>query len=168
MRNADLDAADCVTGEPQSHRASFANHCQSANYPAQAATTDPEILIYRFAGVADDGGTSNAGVATVISCTNFSGVTEMVRIVVRTDSGTLKINSALPVSHLSTTISTTHTNRLYPAFGLLTGQVYGTAAIAATSTNIICTAVVVDAASTVPNGFALRGIRFSPAPGSQE
>jgi hypothetical protein len=50
-----------------------------------------------------------------------------------------------------------------------TGQVtQGTAAIAATSTNIICTAVTIGAADFPPPGFALRGIRFNPVPGSQE
>jgi hypothetical protein len=44
----------------------------------------------------------------------------------------------------------------------------GTTAIAATSINVICTAVTLDASSPVPNGFALRGIRFNPVPGSQE
>jgi len=52
---------------------------------------------------------------------------------------------------------------------LNTGAVsQGTTAIAATSINIICTAVTLDASSLVPNGFALRGVRFNPVPGSQE
>ena len=44
----------------------------------------------------------------------------------------------------------------------------GTTAIAATSINIICTAMTVDAANPKPTGLALRGIRFAPVPGSQE
>jgi hypothetical protein len=52
---------------------------------------------------------------------------------------------------------------------LETGPVnQGTAAIAATSINVICTAATIDGSSAVPNGFALRGIRFNLAPGSQE
>ena len=35
--------------------------------PAMAAQTDPEIIIYRFPGVRDDGGAANVGVATVPS-----------------------------------------------------------------------------------------------------
>jgi hypothetical protein len=45
---------------------------------------------------------------------------------------------------------------------------HGTTAIAATSTNIICTAMTIDASTIVPVGVALRGIRFSRVPGSQE
>jgi len=52
---------------------------------------------------------------------------------------------------------------------LATGAVsQGTAAIAATSINIICTAMTIDASTIAPVGVALRGIRFSPVPESQE
>ena len=60
--------------------------------PASAATTDPEIIIYRFPGVRDNGGGPASGVATVFACTNFSGVTETVRLVTRT---------LTPLSHLT-------------------------------------------------------------------
>src|SRR5262249_22629115 len=139
--------------------------------PALAATTDPEVLIYRFPGVRDDGGGDNAGVATVFHCTNFSGVTEHIRWVTRDRDGTLKGSNLLGIiNHLITaTIST----RLVAAYGneenLNTGVVaQGTTAIAATSSNIICTAETIDASTAAPVGVARRGIRFNPAPGSQE
>jgi hypothetical protein len=40
--------------------------------PAGAATTDPEVIIYRFPGVFDSGGAAGTGSATVFHCTNFS------------------------------------------------------------------------------------------------
>jgi hypothetical protein len=55
--------------------------------PATAATSDPEVIIYRFPGVYDDGGVTNNGVATVFHCTNFSGVTENIRMVTRASDG---------------------------------------------------------------------------------
>jgi hypothetical protein len=51
--------------------------------PAQAAVGDPELILYRFAGVTDNGGAANQGVAIVFHCTNFSGVTEIIRFVTR-------------------------------------------------------------------------------------
>ena len=45
--------------------------------PASAATTDPEVIIYRFPGVLDNG----SNVATLFHCTNFSGVNENIRFV---------------------------------------------------------------------------------------
>jgi hypothetical protein len=139
--------------------------------PAQAATTDPEVIIYRFPGVFDDGGGIAAGVATVFHCTNFSGVTETIRFVTRKITGTLLQNNTVSINHLETRTAATHfiSGSSYGLdLVLATGLFQGTTAIAATSTNIICTAMVLDAANPKPDGVALRGIRFSPVPGSQE
>ena len=139
--------------------------------PASAGVNDPEVIIYRFPGVMDDGNFANLGVATVFFCTNFSGVTENIRFVTRARTGTLATNLVFSVDHLGTLTTATHSTALYfDAFtSLATGGISeGTTAIAATSTNVICTAATVNAAASTPNGFALRGIRFSPVPGSQE
>jgi len=139
--------------------------------PATAATSDPEVIIYRFPGVYDDGGPTNNGVATVFHCTNFSGVTENIRIVTRGFDGALKTNVAFAINHLATKTANTHIVGSYSTdHTLATGAVsQGTVAIAATSTNIICTAMTIDAALNKPTtGVALRGIRFNPIPGSQE
>jgi hypothetical protein len=139
---------------------------------ADAATTDPEVIIYRFPGVRDDGGASFVGVATVFHCTNFSGVTENIRFVTRTNGGGIAnaSNFSTTIPHLVTLSAGTHANFAYGLDVLLNtgGLNSGTTAIAATSTNIICTAMTVDAANPKPDGVALRGIRFSPVPGSQE
>jgi hypothetical protein len=137
--------------------------------PAQAATSDPEIIIYRFPGVRDDGGASFVGVATVFHCTNFSGVPENIRFVSRASDGGLVFNTFEPsVNHLRTLTVTTHGNAAYSGGVIGTGSFQGTMAIAATSTSIICTAMTIDAANRKPDGVALRGIRFNPVPGSQE
>jgi hypothetical protein len=137
--------------------------------PADAAQTDPEVIIYRFPGVRDNGGADNTGVATVFHCTNFSGVTEFARLVTRSGNGDLLVNSPTPIGHLQTVTHSTHGTNAYSEVNMQTGAIaQGTTAIAATSTNIICTAMTIDASTTVPVGVALRGIRFSPVPGSQE
>ena len=139
--------------------------------PASAATSDPEIIIYRFPGVLDNGGAVNAGVATSIHCTNFSGATETVRFVTRGLDGNLRTNVTFNVVHLTTLTVSTHAAVAYEDSQSLlnTGVVrQGTIAVAATSINIICTAMTIDASTVVPIGVALRGIRFSPVPGSQE
>ena len=150
--------------------AAIAGLSLAAILPAAAATTDTEVLIYRFPGVLDDGSAGQAGVATSIHCTNFSGAVENVRIVVRNFDGTIKANVSFPIGHLATKTASTHSAVLYTEDQVFnTGAVnQGTAAIAGTSLNIICTAVTINASSSQPNGFALRGIRFNPIPGSQE
>jgi len=138
--------------------------------PASAAGGDPEVIIYRFPGVRDDGGAGGAGVATVFHCTNFSGVPETVRFVTRDTNADLVQNNSIVIPHLGTKSAATHLNGAYATFlNLATGQVIeGTTAIAATSINVICTAMTIDASPAAPAGVALRGIRFNPAPGSQE
>ena len=136
--------------------------------PAQAAVNDPEIVIYRFPGVFDSGGADNVGAATVFFCTNFGGVLENVRIVTRQSNATIANNVVFGVSHLTTLIAVTHPTFAYSDQGpsnMATGFVQGTAAIAATSINIICTAMTIDATTVAPVGTALRGVRFNPIPG---
>ena len=136
---------------------------------ALGAAGDPEVVIYRFSGVLDDGSGFDAGVATAFHCTNFSGATETVRIVVRGNSAVMAANAATDVAHLNTQTFATHPAHLYAEFALNTGIVIqGTAAIAATSTAVVCTAMTIDAASSSPVGIALHGMRFSPLPGTQE
>ena len=138
--------------------------------PASAGVNDPEVIIYRVPGVRDDGGGIGVGVATVFVCTNFSGAEEILRFVVRSSNGAILQNSGGNIFHLETRTKSTHPTNLFSLSAFLnTGAVnQGTAAIAATSLNIICTAMIVDAAATSPQGIALRMIRFNPVPGSQE
>ena len=105
--------------------------------PGQAALGDPEVIIYRFPGVLDDGGASGVGVATVFHCTNFSGAPEQIRVVTRGFAGTLTTNVVSNVSHLQSAAFSTHPTAAYVTVSLSTGTVEGTTAIAATSTNII-------------------------------
>jgi hypothetical protein len=139
--------------------------------PADAAQGDPEVIIYRVPGVRDNGGASFQGTATCIHCTNFSGVSETIRFATRQSDGTLISNVTDPIDHLETRTVCTHRTSCYASPLLIANSVLlnqGTIAIAATSINIVCTAVTVDAAAASPIGVALRMIRFNPAPGSQE
>jgi len=136
--------------------------------PAYAGVNDPEVIIYRFPVVADNGGT-NSGIATVFHCTNFSGVQESLRIVVRATDGTLVGNFSQPINHLQTLTLATHATAIYFETVVSMGPILqGSAAIAATSVNVVCTAMTLDASTFSPVGFPLHGIRFNPIPGSQE
>lgn len=136
----------------------------------QAAQTDPERLIYLFPGVRDDGGGANFGVATAIHCFNFSGVTENVRLVVKNADATVLSSFVANLQDQRTFTAVTHGTVAYSSeFALSTGVVaQGTMGVVATSVNIVCTAHVIDASTTAPNGIALRGVRFNPIPGTQE
>jgi len=138
--------------------------------PASAATSDPEVIVYRFPGVTDSGSGPGFGVATVFHCTNFSGVDENIRFATRRNDGQLVSNKVFIFPHLSTGTLSTHITAAYMQSADLAAQLVlqGTTAIAATSVNVICTAETIDASTTAPVGVARRGIRFNPVPGSQE
>src|SRR5262245_15942001 len=64
--------------------------------PTSAAQSDPEVIIYRFPGVRDDGAVASTGVATVFHCVSFSGVSETLRFATRDSKGKLLQNDAFP------------------------------------------------------------------------
>src|SRR5262249_31529304 len=149
--------------------------------PADAAQTDPEVIIYRFTGVRDNGddvpvlinvdlpictSCNRASVVTVFTCTNFSGATETIRFVTRDSIGNIGANVTRTVRHHETTTITTsyvfgYTSSDNPAY-VKAYSTPGTAAIAATSTNVICTAMLVNPVTIGPAPSPLPGIRFNP------
>jgi hypothetical protein len=87
----------------------------------------------------------------------------------RNFNGALPTNDSFNIGHLVTLTVSTHATTLFGGSTIGTGFVaQGTTAIAATSISVICTAMIVDAASFTPVGISLRGIRFNPIPGTQE
>ena len=133
--------------------------------PVSAATTDPEVIIYRVSGVID----INSDLATSFHCTNFSGVPETLRIVVRQAAGGVVANAAVTVPHLNTAVMSTRDVAVLDDSTLATGPLGGgTAAIAATSRNFTCTAMVIQTHVINAVGIALHMTRFNPIPDTQE
>jgi len=140
--------------------------------PASAGVNDPEVILYRFIGVADNGNAGGTGISTAIICTNFSGETQNVRFVTRDRPGGLLNNVVFVLNHLATVVAGTNGNVTYPIdlHIIPSGGVLGTTAFAATAPNIVCSATIIDARiSPIPPSYLpLHGIRFLPIPGSQE
>jgi hypothetical protein len=136
----------------------------------QAAVGDPLKVIYRVTNVIDNGGASNTGVATSITCTNLSMVTETLNVVIRSVNGVAKANVSVNVGTQGAWTGSTHgTNVFFENVSLATGIVQqGNATIRATTSNMICSVVLVDAAASFPQGIALHLVRFNPMAGSQE
>jgi hypothetical protein len=101
----------------------------------------------------------------------FDRLTERIRFVLRNFNNAIVGNVTNDVGHLSTLTKATHGTVNVEDLPHLTpgvGVSQGTLAIAATSRDVMCMALVTDAAAATPNGVALRGIRLNPATGSQE
>src|SRR5215216_3332414 len=118
--------------------------------PAHAATTDPIQVIYRTSGV------TQLTAATVIHCTNLSAVPEIVRVVVRGETGAILANVELPVANFRTVTFSTASTALFPGEVPLPtgGFVRGTAVVAAISVFLFCSAMIVEAANPFPEGIA--------------
>ena len=151
-------------------QASAQDRIAVATLAEPSAVLDPLVQVYRFTGVRDNGGAASTGIATSFHCTNFSGVTESLRIQIRNFDGAVKKDATFNVAHNQTYTMSTKGTTLYSEDAFLdTGVVdQGMARIWATSPSIVCTAQVIDAAATVPNGIDLHSIRFNPIAGTQE
>ena len=140
--------------------------------PASAGVNDPEIIIYRGSGVLDTGGGDHTGAGTAIHCTPFSGVTENVRFVVRNRVSTIVANVVMTIQHLNTGTVLTKATFIYDGTDMNTGPItQGTVAIAATSINVTCTAMQVDASAagaSSPQTAVLHMTRFNPIPATLE
>ena len=107
--------------------------------------------------------------ATVFFCTNFSGVPETLRVAVRGPTGALLANVAVTVNHLNTTALATHDTFSLTEVNLNTGVfTHGTAAMAATTVNMTCSARQFSAGNANPQGIGLHMTRFNPIAGTQE
>jgi hypothetical protein len=134
------------------------------------AVSGPMQVLYIFPGVTDTGGASRTGVATAVHCFSFSPNQETIQYVVRDFQGAQATNAQSIVNQFQTVTAVTRISALYSedisfSVGVIDQGVLG---ISATSTNIVCTAHIIDASATVPNGIDLHGTRFNPISGSQE
>jgi hypothetical protein len=134
--------------------------------PAHAAISDPPIVIYRASGVLD----TDTGYATAVFCTNFSGVTEKLTVVVRGPTSTVAASVSVNVPQFNTVILTTRdTQLLTETTNMATGVVHaGTVGIAATSVNFTCTVVLIQHFTTGPIIAPLHWTRFNPIPNTEE
>jgi len=131
------------------------------------AASAQETVIYRFAGASASGAN---GLNTTINCTNFSGLPADVRAALRDSVGNLLVNITSPIANLATMTFATNPGPgevplNFPGMIVVPA---GTVAIAATTLAMICSAQVFDSSGGGRTGYSLRGVRFSPYPGSEE
>ena len=148
----------------------FAVAMLTAIQPVHAATTDPLRTVYRIAGVADNGAVTHSGIATSFHCTSFSRVNETIRFVIRNASGTVVGDVSPTITGNDTVTVSTHLTNVFVDAAAASFDIIaqGSAIIQSTTLNITCSAMIVDAATTVPQGIALHMQRFNPLPDTQE
>ena len=135
-----------------------------------AGTSAKDWLIYRASGVFDNGGFPRTGPATVVHCTNFDLAAATVQFRIWQFNGiTVADQKATLASRETFTVTTKDTNMFYDNLNLNTGLVnQGSLIINATSQEVKCSAMLVNAATGEPAGVALHLVRSNPSPGTQE
>jgi hypothetical protein len=88
----------------------------------------------------------------------------------RNNAGEIIKNTPINIPSFATITVATHPTNLFALDASFnTGKIdQGVFGLAATSNNIVCTAHIIDASATVPQGIDLHPIRFNPISGSQE
>ena len=136
--------------------------------PAAAITFSKLTTIYVGAGVSEFDGTSQT--ASMFSCSNVSGQSATVRVVVLHKSGSVVGNATATVPHGGNrTFGTSDATSVFEDEFLNTGSVVqGTVNIESTQSALFCSAIVVDPSLANANGVALHLVRVNPHPGTVE
>jgi hypothetical protein len=137
---------------------------------APASVTSSKKLRYIIPGVRD---TNAAGTATIVHCSNLSGVDEIVQFNTYSDTGALLNNQAFTLTKFDTIQAVTSDTSLFdnedaaliPGIELDTGMIR----VLSTTSKVACTAAIVDnTLDNIPQGVALHMVRVNPEPGWQE
>jgi hypothetical protein len=139
--------------------------------PAAAVTFPTLTTIYVGSGVYDDNSNDNLGVATSIHCSNVSGISVQVRVLILGFAGAVEGSQTRNLAHGATETFSTHQTIIFAdvAGDLTTGGVeQGVVNVEATNSAVFCTAMIVDAATAIPNGIDLHLVRVNPHPGTVE
>jgi len=138
--------------------------------PAAAVTFPSLTTIYVGSGVYDNGGATNAGVATSTHCSNVSGVSVDVRVLILNNAGGVAGSQTQTLAHGATGTFSTHQTGIFVDAGLTTGTIQqGVVNVEATNSAVFCTAAVIDAANATPIfSMPLHLVRVNPHPGTVE
>ena len=135
--------------------------------PAAAITFPSLTTIYLGSGVYDDGSAANAGFATTVHCSNVSGQTTQLRLLVLNRFGAVVATETFLLTHGSSFTFSTHQTGFVDN-SLDTGAVgQGVLNVESTQSGVFCSAMIVSAGS-VASGVALHLVRVNPHPGTVE
>jgi len=138
--------------------------------PADAITFPGLTTIYVGTGAFDDGSADNTGTATAIICSNVSGLTANVRVLILNSGGGIEGQQTFNnVANGTSLTAATH-----PTFSLFesdldTGQFSsGTVNIESTQSGVFCTAIIMNASNPAQDAVPLRLVRVNAHPGTEE
>ena len=136
--------------------------------PSPSTTFSTLTTIYVASGAWDTGGADEVGVATAVHCSNVSGQSAEVRVLVLNSEGGVKAANTQTVPHGRTNTFATHGTNFFSETLLGTGAFnQGVLNVESTQSGVFCSAMIVDAANP-QNGVALHMVRVNGHPGTIE
>ena len=135
------------------------------------ATTFPSLkTIYIGSGVRDSANGAYAGIATVVHCSNVSGLTTTLRMqFLHKNGSSAGLHTFNSVAHGSTVTLVTHAVVAYVATELNVLQINsGLVNVESTQSAVFCNASVVDASAALDITVPIPLVRVNPHPGTAE
>ncbi len=126
---------------------------------------------HKTSGIRDTGSGPNQGVATTFHCTSESSVQEKLEFLLRNFDGRIVSDQAFIIDPASTFTASTHTTSAFVEDAVLSPGVniaQGAAVIISTTSQIVCSVMIVDASAFTPVGISLHLQRFHVLPGTEE
>ena len=141
-----------------------------AAQPAAATTFPALTTIYVGSGVRDSANGPYAGIATVVHCSNVSGLTATLRMqFLHKNGSSAGLNTFNSVAHGSTVTLATHAVIAYLATELNVLQINsGLVNIESTQSAVFCNASVIDASAALDITVPIPLVRVNPHPGTVE
>jgi len=138
--------------------------------PASAVTFPALTTIYIGSGVRDSANGPNSGLATIVHCSNVSGVAAAVRMQLLHANGTSAGGHTFSsIAHGSTVTVATHATAAYAATNLNVLEINsGVVNIESTQSGVFCNAAVIDASGSVVVAVPIPLVRVNPHPGTVE
>ena len=135
--------------------------------PATAVTFSKLTTIYIGSGVFDDGGSDDSGIATSVQCSNVSGQSAQMRVLILNGTGVVEASQAATVPHGGTEVFSTHSTP-FSEYTLDTGPIdRGLLNVESTQSAVFCSAMIVNA-GFLNNSVALHMVRVNSHPGTVE
>ena len=135
--------------------------------PAAAITFPSLTTIYVGAG-AFSVGNDLSGTATVVVCSNVSGVAASIRVLMLNDNGGIEGQATVTTGHGGSEVFFTHPIIPFGGEDLQTGSFIGVINIEATQSGVFCTARIMNGEGPAQDAAPLDLVRVNPHPGTVE
>ena len=133
-----------------------------------AAITFPSLTTIYVGAGAFSVGNDLSGTATVVVCSNVSGVAASIRVLMLDENGAIEGQATVPTVHGGSAVFLSHEIIPFGGADLQTGSFIGVINIEATQSGVFCTARIMNGQGPAQDAAPLDLVRVNPHPGTVE